>query len=331
LNENRQIVYANEAVKKLFPGDPYEIIYGKRPGELLNCLHFTDSPSGCGTTKFCSQCGSAKSIVASLEGMENNEECRIIHSPDGASLDLRVWSKPANINGENYVIFSLTDISDEKRRKALERIFFHDVINTADSILKLSEMVKDYQGEELAIYNETISTLTIKLIDEIKSQRDLLAAEVNELRVSRDNCNSIRIISDVIDLYANHQLAEEKKIIIDHNSDNIDFVTDQVLLKRVLGNMIKNALESSTNGDKVTAGSRSSENEIEFYIHNNVFMPDDVQMQIFQRSFSTKGTGRGLGTYSMKLLSERYLGGKVQFESNKENGTTFYARFPKQI
>jgi nitrogen fixation/metabolism regulation signal transduction histidine kinase len=331
LNENRQIVYANEAVKKLFPGDPFEIIYGKRPGELLNCSHFKDSVSGCGTTKFCSECGALKSIVSSLTGVENNEECRIIQSPDGAALDLRVWSKPISINGDSYVIFSLTDISDEKRRLALERTFFHDVINTADSILKLSELLKDSDGEELANYNETISSLSNRLIDEIKSQRDLLSAENNELMVNRDTCNSLELISDVIVLYANHQTAEEKKIIVDQNSDNIDFITDKILLKRVLGNMIKNALESSTNGDKVTAGTRFKDNEIEFFIHNNAFMPEDVQLQIFQRSFSTKGTGRGLGTYSMKLLSERYLQGKVLFESSEENGTTFYARFPQQI
>jgi sensor histidine kinase regulating citrate/malate metabolism len=45
---------------------------------------------------------------------------------------------------------------------------------------------------------------------------------------------------------------------------------------------------------------------------------------MFKRSFTTKGIGRGLGTYSMKLLGEKYLKGKVGFESSKQNGTTFY-------
>jgi signal transduction histidine kinase len=48
---------------------------------------------------------------------------------------------------------------------------------------------------------------------------------------------------------------------------------------------------------------------------------------VFQRSFSTKGTGRGLGTYSIKLLTERYLGGRVWFESAEGHGTTFHAEF----
>ena len=32
----------------------------------------------------------------------------------------------------------------------------------------------------------------------------------------------------------------------------------------------------------------------------------------------------GLGTYSMKLFGEKYLKGKVWFESSKEKGTIFF-------
>jgi signal transduction histidine kinase len=53
-------------------------------------------------------------------------------------------------------------------------------------------------------------------------------------------------------------------------------------------------------------------------------MADRVRAHVFQRSFSTKGTGRGLGTYSIKLLTERYLGGRVWFESAEGQGTTFH-------
>ena len=60
-------------------------------------------------------------------------------------------------------------------------------------------------------------------------------------------------------------------------------------------------------------------------------MPHVVQLQLFQRSFSTKGLGRGLGTYSMKLLSERYLGGRISFTSTEEAGTTFTASYPRQL
>lgn len=57
-------------------------------------------------------------------------------------------------------------------------------------------------------------------------------------------------------------------------------------------------------------------------------MPKDVQYQVFQRSFSTKGHNRGLGTYSMKLITEKYLGGKIGFVSNETEGTKFFIKLP---
>jgi signal transduction histidine kinase len=48
---------------------------------------------------------------------------------------------------------------------------------------------------------------------------------------------------------------------------------------------------------------------------------------VFQRSFTTKsGTGHGLGTYGMRLLGERYLGGRVSFVTSAEGGTVFSMR-----
>lgn len=39
-----------------------------------------------------------------------------------------------------------------------------------------------------------------------------------------------------------------------------------------------------------------------------------AMLSVFKRYFSTKSkSGRGIGTYSMKLFGERYLGGKVGF------------------
>ena len=57
-------------------------------------------------------------------------------------------------------------------------------------------------------------------------------------------------------------------------------------------------------------------------------MTEAVRHQIFQRSFSTKGPGRGLGTYSVKLFTEQYLKGKVGFESLEGKGTTFFVSLP---
>jgi sensor histidine kinase regulating citrate/malate metabolism len=64
---------------------------------------------------------------------------------------------------------------------------------------------------------------------------------------------------------------------------------------------------------------------------NPTYMTEETKLQVFQRSFSTKGINRGLGTYSMKLLGERYLKGKVGFTSDEKNGTHFFIRLKKKF
>ncbi|MEZ4831367.1 MAG: ATP-binding protein [Caldilineaceae bacterium] len=66
-------------------------------------------------------------------------------------------------------------------------------------------------------------------------------------------------------------------------------------------------------------------------MHNQSVIPYVVQLQLFKRSFSTKGNGRGLGTYSMRLLTERYLKGHISFTSTQDDGTTFFVWLPLQI
>jgi sensor histidine kinase regulating citrate/malate metabolism len=92
--------------------------------------------------------------------------------------------------------------------------------------------------------------------------------------------------------------------------------------------MVKNALEACKVGETVTLNCESSYNQVHISVHNPTVMPHHVQLQVFQRSFSTKGSDRGLGTYSMKLLAENYLHGKVQFQSSPESGTKFVVTVP---
>ena len=88
------------------------------------------------------------------------------------------------------------------------------------------------------------------------------------------------------------------------------------------------AIEASDDGEVITAGCKGGDSSVTFWVHNRAFIPKDVQLQLFKRSFSTKGLGRGLGTYSMLLLTEKYLKGHVSFSSTEAQGTTFTVALP---
>ena len=108
--------------------------------------------------------------------------------------------------------------------------------------------------------------------------------------------------------------------------------TDTVLLLRAVGNLVKNALEAAGAGETVTLSAVADVNEVIIKVNNPAIMPASVQLQVFQRSFSTKAkTGRGIGTYSVKLFVETFLGGNTYFRSSEKEGTTFYISLPYHV
>ncbi len=330
IDSERRVVFANKAMYEFFKDKQTLQVIGNRLGHLLNCRHAAESIYGCGTTETCQTCGAFKAIVESLHGRNAVYECRIEQYETGDALDFRVWATSYNNNGKVYSILAISDISDEKRRQALERIFFHDILNTAGGLYGIAQLLDD-NVDDFEEFKEIIVNLSERLIEEINSQKLLLSAEKNELQISIDEINTRKLVEEIASTYTKNYQVKNRKIDIDSKTVEIKIISDKTLLRRVLLNMLKNAVEATPANGTITIGCTALENKVEFWVHNPVYIPREIQLQIFKRSFSTKGAGRGLGTYSMKLLSERYLNGEVSFRSDEELGTVFTARYPIEI
>ncbi|OPY62555.1 MAG: Virulence sensor protein BvgS precursor [Syntrophorhabdaceae bacterium PtaU1.Bin034] len=331
INKERQIVFANKALLEFLGVEDRLAVCGLRPGEILNCIHADETEHGCGTTEFCSTCGAVNAILASNNGAQDVRECRILSRDKGAVMDFRVWAAPVEIEGQSYCVFTINDISHEKRRRVLERVFFHDILNTAGAIRGFSELLQLKRTEDVEKVKERIHTLSKRLIEEIDGHKQLTAAESGELSVNPAQTVSTGILQDAVLQYGEHGDAKGRLILIDPQSEAVRFTTDPTLLRRVIGNLLKNALEASQEGEVVTLGCRRTADGVEFRVHNPACMPREAQLQVFHRSFSTKGPGRGLGTYSVRLLTRRYLNGEVTFTSFPESGTTFIAKYPLNL
>jgi len=350
LNKERQIVFANQAFRTFAGIEGMEEIIGSRQNELLGCVraqYLGDRPGeaagcirsgmtegGCGTTVFCRTCGAVQAILNSQKkNAVDVQECRMVCGEARDPLDLRVWSRPILVKGETFLVFSVMDISDEKRRKALERIFFHDVLNTAGGMKGLADLLAEagISEEEMRELAGMLSETGEQLVEEISAQRILSSAEVGDLSVSTEPLHSLELVSRVIHQMHSLSCTENKVLVADETAEDFNFMSDPVLIRRVLINLVKNALEAVGKGEAVTVNCFSDEKEVSFTVHNTLVIPPEIQRQIFTRSFSTKGSGRGLGTYSIKLITEKYLHGKVSFVSNEEKGTVFTVSYPREI
>lgn len=340
LNENRQIIGANSLTKEQF-GDSALTVLGKRPGEAFSCKYAATAPNGCGTGKACVTCGAVRTILDSIEtGQKSTGECCIESiGVDGNSqcLELRVTVSPFQVEDEKYYSLILEDNSQSKRLEVFQRLFFHDVLNTIGCIKGYVDIMQD--GSDLnaadeipeegdSSYMPYLSGLCDQLHDEVNAHRQLISAENGELAVQHDMLRPQEILEAIAGNYQKHEIGQGH-IVTALPSQCGEIETDRLLLMRILGNMTKNAIEASPAGSTITLSCVENGGQITFNVNNPGVIPDEVRYQIFKRSFSTKQkVGRGIGTYSMRLLGEKYLGGEVGFTSEEPTGTTFYLRIP---
>ena len=333
VNSYRQIVYANKTYFKMLNIKDISEILGKRPGESLSCINALKNEGGCGTSAACKDCAAGNIVLQSINlNQELEGEVSIIRKIDGFDVPINSFQNivPLEINKEVFYLASFIDASDSVKKRTLERIFFHDVINTAGALKGILNLLKT---EVPPIYESEVAQvegLFEGLIDEIQSQKQILAAENNELFIELEDFNSKEVLRTLKKLYKGYSDSLNKTIKIAEDSISVDLKNDIIILKRVLGNMLKNALEAINCNEVVTMGCYKSPNGyVQYWVRNPSYISEAIQNSIFKRSFSTKGNDRGIGTYSMKLLGEKYLKGSVGFTSSETYGTCFYIEIPR--
>ena len=115
-------------------------------------------------------------------------------------------------------------------------------------------------------------------------------------------------------------------IIIEDGITSID--SDCSMLKRVLVNLIQNAVQAMPKGGKLTLNAYKEENYVVIAVKDNgVGIPDVAKEKLFTPMFTTKSKGQGFGLAVVKRLTEA-LGGKITFKSQEGEGTTFIVSLP---
>ncbi len=330
LDETRQIVAVNDALLKQLSIDKIEDVLGARPGEAINCIHAHDMIAGCGTSKFCSSCGAAVAIVTSLaKKITVEKNCFISIEKGGEQKDIyfKVKASILKLEDKNFVLLFIQDITRYNLWGELEKSFFNDIndyITTINGIFAVYDNKNEIIKKKMI---EKVKQYSFRLKKEIDLQRTLIHDEV--FLPNREKVDIKQIISELKVSIKCNNFSKDKYIAMMDETKNISFDSDINLILKILINMILNALEVTVQGKEVKLIVEKTKKELIFKVWNQGVISKDVAMRIFQRHFSTKDEiGRGFGTYLMKLFGEKFLGGKVGFDSNKEDGTTFWFKLP---
>ena len=135
----------------------------------------------------------AEQLMQYFESQETNHKSvgkhlfHLLIDGQQKSWDLKITSTPIILANQEFYVLSLQDISYEKRLTALERIFFHDLLNIASGLNGLLTVMKDgidpEETHELINKSEEASR---DIIEEIMLYRQLRAAEDGDIQIKTE-------------------------------------------------------------------------------------------------------------------------------------------------
>lgn len=318
LDEHRHILMANQKMLKWLGMSKFKDISGKTLGEALWCANLSDGGT-CGHTKYCPYC-----LFNSIFEQVVSEECELdIPLNDEKGSCFRAYARQFSTPEKVITAILLIDITEEKRKKMLERTFFHDLLNSVSalegSLALLNEIGRGESDYDSVL--EIAQGCAEHISGEIRFAQKLTLARENSLSIQTKSVSAKEIAEAVRQMLK--IMSESKGVTLKLECGEACILeTDETLLSRSLINLMKNAIEASSRADTVTLRIAREKSSIRFDVCNNAEMPLQVSQNIFKYAFSTKGPGRGIGTYSVKLFIEKYLGGHVSCKSGKE-GTVF--------
>ena len=188
-----------------------------------------------------------------------------------------------------------------------------------DNEKKLLKMVESAGHQMLEMINRTI--------DLFKMEKGVYAFDPARVEVPR-------VIEQIVTALNNSLALKKLSLDVTLNgsslspSDDFPVLGDQLLVYSVLSNLVKNSIEASPEGEKISV-SLAGTNAASIAIHNAGAIPSSIRNRFFEK-FSTAGKegGTGLGAYSARLMV-RTMKGDIGFETSEEEGTTITVTLPR--
>lgn len=209
------------------------------------------------------------------------------------------------------------------------RSISHEIKNPLTPIsLSMSRIRKKIyeEGKNKDFYDECFSTIE----EEIESLRRL-ASEFSEFaRMPKPQFKEENLNSILNGAFTMFQFNEKGVIIeLDLEDDLKKVSVDREQIRRVLTNLINNAIDASESGSKIIIKSFETDSIVCLEIKDfGIGIKKEMLDKVFEPYFTTKSRGTGLGLPIVKRIIEEHSG-EIKVLSEEGQGTVFKIKFGK--
>lgn len=254
---------------------------------------------------------------------------------DGKIIEVEVTAIPAIYENEPARHIIIRDVTEKKRTQQLllqsEKLsaagqlaagIAHEIRNPLTAIKGFLQLME--KNDHDRNYMNIIKT-EMNRIEEILSELLLLSKPQN-MKFKKESLK--KILNHIKTLLDTHAIMNNIEIELEYLSDIPEFICDENQLKQVFINLLKNALESMSQGGKIRieVDGRVEGNILIRIIDQGCGIPKEHLERLGQPFFTTKENGTGLGLMiSMQIIENHH--GTITFSSN-DHGTTIELSLP---
>lgn len=224
--------------------------------------------------------------------------------------------------------------NDQLKTAFLQNIS-HEMRTPMNAIIGFTEiMMQGSNEEDSRYYLEVIHKSTRQLLGVVNDVVDISMIESGIVVQNRDKVEVNMMLDDIYSFYLPEMKEQvELKVYKAKPGSQLYLFTDEIKLKRVLTNLLNNAIKYTYKG-QIELGYHLDDEAIVFFIKDTgIGIAKELHESIFQRfkqaeiELARRTGGTGLGLSICKGLMD-ILGGKIWLQSEPHVGSTFYISLP---
>lgn len=284
-------------------------------------------------------------FLRALRGECVRSEELVLFAHDQKRIPCLVSAAPVSVagSGTTGAILTFEDITALKQLERLRDEWASIVSHDLGQPLHLLSISIELLNRILARSVENVPPRVTECLQSARGAIFVLKRLAQDLteasRLETHRLTIVRRPVDVAALTADHverlrQMADERPIRLEAETDLPSLETDAVRLEQILGNLIQNAIKYSPAGSEVEVLLERRGGELVITVANEgPGIPSDELPHLFERFYRTRSArggavrGSGLGLYIVKGLAEA-LGGRVEVESVLGARTLFRVFLP---
>jgi two-component system nitrogen regulation sensor histidine kinase NtrY len=264
-------------------------------------------------------------------------EVRLLLGDSWKVFDVRITAMrdaKDEVSGQVMVLEDLTEFIKAKQlgawRDAARKIA-HEIKNPLTPIrLSAERMLRKYEGEAADLGGSIEEGVEIikREVSSMESMVDEFSRFARMPQPKPKQVDFAEVVHETMRLYDGIKQGVEVEADIDASIETAWLDGEQI--KRVLINLLDNAIEATEPPGKVKVSAARSNGNLEIRVSDTGRgIPDGAKEKLFLPHFSTKGRGTGLGLAIVhRIVSEHH--GTIQADDNQPHGTVFRINLPLQ-